>query len=76
MMEIETDRRRENLFTADEVVVIILYKAEVISYRDIMFAERVEDDILRVFFNIYIYYIAYISFIYPLIFPFGDHRYH
>ena len=46
VIEIGADRCRENLLTIDEVVVIILYEAEVVLYRDIVFAERMEDDIL------------------------------
>ena len=46
VMEIGADRRRENLPTADEVAVIILYEAEVASHRDIVLAERMEDNIL------------------------------
>ena len=76
MIKIGVNRRRKNLFIADEVVVIILYKAEVVSYRDIVFVERAEDGILWVFFNIYVYYIAYMFFIYLLMFPFSDHGYH
>ena len=76
IMEIKADRRRETLPTADEVAVIIPYEAEVVSHRDIMFAERAEDGILRTFSNIYAYHTAYMFFAYPLMFPFGDHRYH
>ncbi len=42
----ETDRYRENLFTADKVITIIPYKAEVTLYRDIVFTERIEDNTL------------------------------
>ncbi len=42
----KADRRRENLSIADEVVVIIPYKAEVALHWDIMLAERVEDGTL------------------------------
>ncbi len=76
MMKMGFDWRRENLFIIDEVVVIILYKAEVILYWDIMFIERVEDSILRVFSNIYIYHAAYMSLTYLLMVLFSDHRYY
>jgi len=42
----ETDQYRENLFIVDKVVIIILYKAEVVSYRNIVFAEWTEDSTL------------------------------
>ncbi len=76
MMEIGADRCWENLFTADEVVVIILYKAEVALYRDIVFAKRMEDGNLLAFFNIYVYHVVYILLTYLLMFLFGDYKYY
>ncbi len=76
MIEIRADRRRENLSTADEVVVIILYEVEITLYWDIVFAEQAEDSTLQMFFNIYVHHTAYISFAYLLIFLFDDYRYH
>ncbi len=76
VIEIGADRRRENLFTVDKIVVIIPYEAEVTSYRDIVFIERMEDGILQTFFNIHVYHAAYMFFAYPLMFLFGDYRYH
>ncbi len=75
-MKIEADQRQENLPTVDKVAVIILYKTEVASHWDIIFVERTEDGILQTFSNIYIYYIAYIPFVYSLIFSFSDYKYH
>jgi len=76
MIKIKADRRRENLFTADEVAVIIPYEAKVASHRDIVLAERAEDGILRAFSNIYAHHAVYIFLVYLLMFPFGDHSYH
>ncbi len=72
----ETDRHRENLSTADEVVIIILYEAEIVLHRDIIFTERTEDGILQAFSNIYVYHVVYISLVYLLIFLFDNHGYH
>ncbi len=52
MIEIRADRRRENLSTADEVVVIILYEVEITLYWDIVFAEQAEDSTLQMFLGI------------------------
>ncbi len=76
MIKIKADRCRENLFITDKIAVIISYKAEVVLHWDIVFAEQTEDNILQIFFNIYIYHAVYMSFAYPLIFPFDDYRYH
>ncbi len=76
MIKIKADQHWENLPIVDEIAIIILYKAEVVSHWDIIFAERTEDSILRVFSNIYVYYTAYIPLIYPLIFLFGDYGYY
>ncbi len=53
IIKMGTDQYRENLFTVDKVVVIISYKVEVASYRDIVLVERAEDGTLQAFFNIY-----------------------
>ncbi len=76
MIKIRVDRYRENLFIINKIAAIILYKAEVVLHRDIIFIEQTKDNILQTFFNIHIYHAVYILFIYPLIFPFNDHRYH
>ncbi len=46
IIKIKADQRRKNLSTTDKVVIIIPYKAEVMSYWDIIFAEWIKDNIL------------------------------
>ncbi len=76
ILEKGTDRRRENLPTADEVTIIIPDKSRDTGPRDIILYRRTSQGLHPVFMRIPPTHASYMLLAYPLLFPHGDYGFY